>query len=179
MGSLPKKFLHKQILIACDNEIQDHGPVDTVPFDLQLAGIGAVRIYAFTLTSPPGGRPTDEYKIQMIVPGQSRGSRGALDMSGEGFTLLLGWSQEEEVFALWDAYAYSSFAFSRNLQVKGATLWVAKAVGVATGERHLRGGAGVETVVAARPDWLTRAIIVRIEQSSNRLQMRDLTRDRH
>ena len=38
-----------------------------------------LRIYVFNCTCPPGGRALDEYKIQMIIEGQSRGERGHIN----------------------------------------------------------------------------------------------------
>jgi hypothetical protein len=166
--AVPKPTIHTHILRALGNAAEEHGDLDEVPFRVRLHGLGDFDLYTFTLTSPPGGRPVGEYKVQLIVPGQARGQRGQLDFAPGVFTILVGWSPDEDVFVLWDAYAHSSFAYSQNLQVKGETIWSAQAKGVSAHKRLLR-GRGVETVVACRSERLLEGIRNRISLSAHRL----------
>lgn len=169
MPSLPKRTLHLRVLEAAGTSVQESSDLTTVPFVVCLKRLGAVSFYAFTLTAPPGGRPLGEYKIQLILPGQARGQRGSLTVDPDAFAVIAGWSEEEGVFALWDAYAYPSFAYSRNLQVKGETVWRAQALGVSWCNRELRRSQGVETVVACRKDRLLDGLRDRMLHSARRL----------
>jgi len=169
MQSIPKATLHERILASVNNEIVEHSSLDKVPFTVHLTNLGNLAFYAFTLTSPPGGRPTGEYKIQLIVPEQQRGKRGHLYLADGAFTILAGWSRDENVFSLWDAYAHESFAYSQNLQVKGNCVWLAQTNGISTCERRLRRGRGVETVVVCRADRFIEGIRARIHFSAHRL----------
>src|SRR6266699_2182582 len=98
MPSIPKAILHTKLLAAAGKEVEKYGLLDDVPFNISLTGLGNLAFYAFTLTSPTGGRPTGEYKIQLIVPGQKRESRGHLYLVPGLFTIIAGWSQDEDVF---------------------------------------------------------------------------------
>ena len=169
MGALPKKAIHTEILQAAGRSAEAHGPLDEVPFRLRLVGFGDLAFYVFTLTSPPGGRPVGEYKIQLILPGQPRGARGQLDFLTGAFTALVGWSAEDEVFVLWDAYAHETFSYSQNLQVKGECVWTAQALGLSTCERRLRGKEGVEVTVVCRGDHFLDGIRYRVRLSAHRL----------
>ena len=51
-----------------------------------------LRIYVFNCTCPPGGRALDEYKIQMIIEGQSRGERGHINMNDGRIPLIMGYA---------------------------------------------------------------------------------------
>jgi hypothetical protein len=126
----------------------------------------------YNATRPPGGRPLGEHKVQLIVPGQSRGQRGSFDNDGGRIVLLVGYAAEEDVFVLWDAGLYSDFAWSRNVQVKGRTIIDATAGKIATQERQLRpatGKSAVETVLAVKARNLAEAIERRMELTRQRL----------
>jgi len=132
----------------------------------------SARVYLYNATSPPGGRPAGEHKIQLIVPNQARGERGSFDDSGGRTVLLVGYVPVEEVFVLWDAGLYVDFAYSRNVQVKAETVLTAYAVGIGMQERTLRPAQGLtvrETVVAASADHLARAVAMRIDLTRHRL----------
>jgi hypothetical protein len=169
MRPIPKATLHARILASANNEVENYSPLDKVPFNVHLTTLGNLSFYAFTLTSPPGGRPTGEYKIQLIVPEQKRGERGHLYQADGAFTILAGWSRDENIFSLWDAYAHETFAYSQNLQVKGNCVWLAQTNGISTCKRQLRGGRGVETVVVCRADRFIEGIRARIHFSAHRL----------
>lgn len=133
------------------------------PYPLKL------RVYLYNCTNPPGGRALDEYKIQLIVPDQQRGSRGNFDYSGSRMALLAAYvclSDEIEngVFVLWDAMKHKNFSYSANIQVKAETIIEALCIPVATG---LRGNN--EIVIATRPQHLLKAIEKRMD-----LMIRDI-----
>lgn len=170
MPALSQAHLHKKILEAlAADQISEQGDMDAVPFMLKIDGMGTVAFYAFTLTSPPGGRPTGEYKIQLMLPKQPRGQRGQISPPPGTFGIVVGYAPNEAVFTLWDAYAHQSFAYSQNLQVPGEAVWLTQVSGIHTCERHLRGGRGVETVVVCRADHLLEGIEARLTFSAQRL----------
>ncbi len=169
MPAIPKSTLHARILAAANKEVEKYSSLDEIPFKIHLTSLGNLAFYMFTLTSPPGGRPIGEYKIQLIAPGQQRGERGHLYLAPGLFTVIAGWSQDEDVFSFWDAYAHQSFAYSQNLQVKGNCIWLAHANGISTYERSLHQGKGVETVVACRADRFVEGIRTRMHFSAQRL----------
>ena len=169
MGAISKQKIHSEIVTAVGSNAELCSPLDEVPFKMSLIGFGTLAFYAFTMTSPVGGRPTGEYKIQLIAPGQKRGTRGQFDFPSGTFTILIGWSLEERVFAMWDAYAHESFSYSRNLQVKGESVWLAQANGLSISERHLRDGKGAETIVVCRDNYLLSGINDRVRLSAKRL----------
>ena len=80
-----------------------------------------LRIYVFNCTCPPGGRALDEYKIQMIIEGQSRGERGHINMNDGRIPLIMGYAcpfddDKDGVYIIWDTNFHMEFAYSANLQ---------------------------------------------------------------
>lgn len=175
MTAIPKADLHKKIITSVKTEVGDYDSLDDVPFKIHLTNWGSFAFYAFTLTSPPGGRPTGEYKIQLIAPGYQRGQRGNLRLDANLFSIILGWSPDEDIFVLWDAYAHESFAYSQNLQVKGSCIWRAQANGISTCERHLRKGRGIETVIACKADHFLEGLQKRIHYSAHRISTESIS----
>ena len=117
--------------------------VDLVPRRLRL------RVYIWNCTNPPGGRALDEYKFQIILPGQLPRERGQLDYS-DGRTPIIG--------ALWDADKHEDFAYSASMQVKADTIISALCAKVAEGTRN-----NEERIVCARPEYVYEAILRRFE----------------
>jgi hypothetical protein len=116
-----------------------------------------LRVYLFNATNPPGGRVTAEHKIQLRVPGQARDQRGNFDFSDERNVIMAGYSDDDDVFVLWDSSLHHDFTWSKNVQVKTATVDEARAgPSVATQQRRVR--LGDEIVLAARPQFLAIAI---------------------
>jgi hypothetical protein len=120
-----------------------------------------VRLYLYNATSPPGGRKLGEHKIQLILPGQARGERGAFDYSEGRVVLLAGYQADVEVFIFWDARYYNNFAYSRNVQVKAETIYVALS-GELGKQRRLIRGQGEEIVITAQKNKLKEAIMLRV-----------------
>ncbi|PCL91876.1 hypothetical protein [Paenibacillus lautus] len=134
------------------------------PYPLRL------RVYLYNCTNPPGGRALDEYKIQVIVPNQGRGTRGNFDYSDGRMALLAAYvSFSDEitngVFVLWDAMKHVDFSYSANIQVKSETIIEALCIPVSKG---IRGND--EVVLAARSQHLLSAIKMRIDLISNDIQ---------
>lgn len=108
----------------------------------------SVRVYIYNATNPPGGRPTPEHKIQLILTGHKKGERANFDWSGVDIALLCGYVVERDVFVFWDASLHIDFPHSKNLQVRTANVLSAAASGVLVSQdRSLR--TGTEVVICA------------------------------
>jgi hypothetical protein len=166
--------LHRRFVVALGDKVERHTNLERKPLELDLAPPlpSRVRVYLFNATRPPGGRPTGEHKVQLIMPGQKRGERGQFDQSDNRIVLLAGYAAEEDVFVLWDAGLYPDFAWSRNVQVKAETLFEATAGKIARQVRRLRPGEGeavAETLLACPASLLAEAIRLRQDLTHARL----------
>ena len=166
--------LHRRFLDALKGAVLSHVELDQKPLEADLAAPlpSRIRLYIFNATRPPGGRPLGEHKVQLIVPGQRRGTRASFDQSDGRIVLLAGYSAEENVFVLWDAGLYTDFAWSRNVQVKAETLIQATAGKIAEQKRRLRpagGNAVTETLLACPPSRLAEALARRIDITRERM----------
>ncbi len=127
-----------------------------IPFEIRL------RVYLYNCTNPPGGRASDEYKSQIIVPGQARGTRGNFVYSEDRIVILGAFAQlttdtDSGVFVFWDPMFHVDFAYSANIQVKSEILIRAFAEPVSFGEKS-----NGETIIACRPENLIDALRARI-----------------
>ncbi len=123
-----------------------------------------VRVYIYNATNPPGGRPTPEHKIQLILPGQRRDERANFDASGVDLVLLCGYVVEHNVFVFWDASLHLNFPHSKNLQVRSENVLDAATAGMLKyQERRLR--SGVEVVICAPPSLVPGAIAERVARA--------------
>lgn len=166
--------LNRRFVAALGAKVERHTNLERKPLELDLAAPlpGRVRVYLFNATRPPGGRPTGEHKVQLIMPGQKRGQRGQFDQSDGRIVLLAGYAAEEDVFVLWDAGLYPNFAWSRNVQVRAETLIEAAAGKIARQARRLRpsdGEATTETLLACPAPLLAEAIRQRQDLTRTRL----------
>lgn len=117
------------------------------PFVLRIQaneGFVRVRVYVWNVTHGGGAaRSADEYRVQ--VTGVSR-----LDTSGVSRTLVLGWWEDGEVFAAWDALKHrGQLGASPSLQVNQDCLRRASLDQVSSQEKGNR-----EIVVAFAPAFL-------------------------
>src|SRR5713101_7909819 len=163
-SNITQKEMHEAFLRALSGSVLSHSNLARKPLeaDLRPPLPHRVRLYLFKATYPPGGRTLGEHKIQLMVPGQQRRQRASFDYSDGRIVLLGGYRSDLEVFILWDADLYADFPFSRNVQVKAETIYVALAGQIGMQERHIR-GKGVETVLTSRADLLHKAILLRME----------------
>ena len=118
------------------------------------------RAYLFNLTNPPGGRAVDEYKAQLILPGQKKREKALLDYSGGRMPILAAYAQEgiDGVFVLWDADMHGKISFSSNIQVKSDAIIMATYKKIVCSKRTNN-----EIIVSARPQYLFEAIKERID----------------
>jgi hypothetical protein len=160
--ALPKSVLAQHVIDALGPDLISHGHVDDGPFRIEVVGLLPLAVYAFTVSDPPGGREPDELKIQLIAPGQERGERGNFEAPDEeSYVILLGYSQDYDVFVMWDAYKHLDFAWSKNCQVRLAPIKDAQISGLGYRDRILRSGMR-ERIIVARPDHLVRALGERV-----------------
>jgi len=123
-----------------------------------------LRIYVFNCTCPPGGRALDEYKIQMIIEGQSRGERGHINTDDGRIPLIMGYAcpfddDKDGVYIIWDTSFHMEFAYSANLQCYLDPMLQALSEDVVT--CYKKGNR--EQIVVARREHLTKAIERRIQ----------------
>ena len=109
-----------------------------------------------------------EHKIQLIVPGQERGTRGNFDISGGRIPLLVGYRSDLRIFMLWDAELYVDFAYSRNVQVMPETVYEAFARGIGRQKRNLWNQLA-EIVITADARHLGQALLERQQETLKRL----------
>lgn len=143
MPALTNATLFAKLRAALPASARFETPANEIrPAVAVIPGFGRVRLYLWTVTpdrSAPGARPPGEFKIQLIVEGQPRGSRGSLELGG-AYTVLLGYSPDFGVFVGWEARIYTDFAYSRNVQVRDGLLSEGRNTGWAVGEpRSLQG----------------------------------------
>lgn len=163
MATLDTPELNRRVIDALGDLVLDVDDPDAAILTLQCAPPlpDRLRIYIFNATNPAGGRPTPEHKIQLMVPGQRRDQRGNFDFSGGHHVLVVGYTEDYDVFILWDAELHKDFAFSKNAQVRTETVETARNDDtVATQARTLK--LGEETVIAAPSNLLVDAITLRV-----------------
>lgn len=167
--SLSAHELHRAFVDALAGRVLWHSHLERKPLELDLSDHlpARVRVYAYTLTDPPGGRPAGEFKIQIIAPGQQKGQRASFDTSDGRFVVLTGYHPGTKTFVLWDALLYPDFPHSRNVQVTDATVYGALASGVSRQERQLR--TGEEIVLAAQGPQLAAALRERFALAVDRM----------
>lgn len=158
---LRKDELNKLFLDGLGDMVAFHSE-DSTPLLVELVAPLSLklRVYLFNCTNPPGGRTLDEYKIQVILPGQKRGERGVLDYSEGYMPVLAAFIPEGEtgVFIIWDADKHEDFSYSANMQVKSDVIINALYTDIASTVRK-----NGEVILAVRPKFLYAAIKRRLE----------------
>jgi len=167
--TLSKEQLHQKLLLALDDAVVDYSDTSQKPLEITLDHPlpPKVRVYMYNVTSPEGDRPDDEYKAQLIAPGQDSDERGSFDFSDDWFVLLIGYERNQEVFVLWDGYLHPDFSFSKTVYVKQ---WaIRKAVRGELGQQTRNLQTGEEVVITANSENLNEAIRLRTSLSSSSL----------
>ena len=159
---LRKQKLNRLFIDGLGDRVQFHNDEDSVPLliDLKPPYSLKLRVYLFNCTNPPGGRALDEYKVQVILPGQVRGRRASLDFSEGRMPILAAYVNEGNngVFVMWDANKHDGFAYSTNMQVKAEIIIKAFCSPLALSKRKNN-----EIIIACRPQYIYEAICRRIE----------------
>jgi putative restriction endonuclease len=155
MPSLPQAVLYRKLIGALPGRTTVvSAPEEVRPLIAEIPGFGRLRAYLWTLThiGIHPGRKADEFKIELILPKQSRDTRGSLDLDDSAFTLLLGYSPDYGVFAAWDPRHHEHFGYSSHVQIRENVLVEAHASGWAVAPR--RTTQGQEVTVAFAPSNL-------------------------
>lgn len=156
-----KKLLNTIFVKGLGDHVVWHSDISSTPLlvDLQPRNL-RLRVYLWNCTNPPGGRALDEYKVQVILPGQQRGKRGQLDYSNGRIPIIgaLVRYGEDFSFAFWDADKHSDFAYSGNMQVKADVIVESLCSKVSETVRTNN-----ERIVCAQPQYLYNAIIRRMD----------------
>lgn len=162
LNSLAIKKIHEMILESLSNKIESNSNISHKPLVIQLKNPTPYkfRIYAFNCNNPPGGRPLGEFKIVLNV-GQEYRERGNFDDSEGCIPIVLGYVNSHEVYVIWDAKKHVNFAYNKNLQVKSVTILEALANKISYQKRNTQ--KGIETVIAARKNYLYEALIKRMD----------------
>jgi putative restriction endonuclease len=127
------------------------GPVDgdDRPVLLELtdgAQIWRLRAFCWNVTHGGGTRSDQEYRVQTTRP------RQVPFYVPEMTTLLLGYDNDRDVFAAWNAERHPNPSTSSSLQVMGSALETAQESGFVAYPRELSDST-VELVVAFRPEF--------------------------
>lgn len=169
---LGKLKLNQLFVDSLGDAVFQTGDLNDKPFllDLRKPYPLKLRVYLYNCTNPPGGRALNEYKMQVIVPNQKRGTRGSFDYSAGRLAVLAAYTRFSEniqdgVFIIWDATKHKDFSYSANFQVKAETIIEALCTPVSIGIRNNN-----EIVLAARPQHLLSAIEMRIDIMSREIQ---------
>lgn len=122
-----------------------------------------LKAYIFNCTAPPGGRSIDEFKVQMILDGQKRGSRGKFDTSDGKTSLIVGYAnpffdQSSGLWVLFELDKHMEFAYSANIQVYLRQLLHALEEDVYVCKKHNK-----ETLVISQRKYLLPALQKRFD----------------
>lgn len=153
MPALPQHVLKAKLAAALPKGTAFLTGDETRPAMATIPGFGTARFYLWTVTHVASSdRPADEFKIQLILPGQPRKKRGSLvyDAVDAVPTFLLGYSPDFGVFVAWEARFHADFSFSKAVQVQEGLLSEARRTGWAVASpRSVRRGGGDEEVRVA------------------------------
>lgn len=158
---LSKKALNTIFIKGLGDHVSWHSSISDFPVLIDLTPRKLrLRVYLWNCTNPAGGRALDEYKTQVILPGQKSGERKALDYS-DGRTPIIGAlvrDRDDNIFTFWDAYKHDDFSYSANMQVKAEVIVEAMCRNVAETTRKNN-----ERIVCSRPEFLYDAILRRMD----------------
>ena len=177
MPALTNHSLYRRLRAALPKGTEFHTKVDVIhPAEFTVPGFGRVRAYLFTVTpdrSVPGARPAGEFKLQLIIGGQVRGSRGSLNLKG-AYTSLLGFSPDFGVFVGWEASLYLDFSYSANVQVREPLLAEARDNGWAIAPpRSIKGATEIRVAFSAG----NLLPFLRANREADRRELKDVWRE--
>jgi putative restriction endonuclease len=149
MPALPQHVLKAKLAAALPKGTAFLTGDETRPAMATIPGFGTARFYLWTVTHVESSdRPVDEFKIQLILPGQTRDERGSLLYDAVPM-FLLGYSPDFGVFVAWDSRFHADFSFSKAVQVREGLLSEARRTGWAVASpRSVWRGGGDEVRVA-------------------------------
>jgi hypothetical protein len=175
--NLTRGYLHRSLIRAL-RSVTEVVPTEEAilakPLTLELSGSlpPRLRLYAYAATQHSSERQQGTFKAQLTggMPSDVPG-RYVFDRSGGVRPMLVGYHPDLAVFVLWDADLHdqgAGFPFSKSVQAPPSIVWAAAARGIASTTRQLR-SAGEESIVAARADYMVKAVQTRIRLSNDSL----------
>lgn len=131
--SSERKMLQEMLVRDLGDAVSKVSSTDLRPLNITLSKpvIISLTVYIFPNTNPPGGRAQDEYKFNLTVPGQKHGEKGNFDDS-EGIPLLMSYTEDYDVYIIYNAEMHKNFACNANVQSKQKLLEDALNTHVAT-----------------------------------------------
>lgn len=169
----PRAELHRLFINSLGDAVKVASDVNVRPLEIDLIKPFPVklRVYLFPATNPLGGRALNEYKFNLNVPGQKKGTTGNFDNSDDRIIILaahVGDDKDTGVFILWDAYMHKDFAMNANVQTKEELILQAFASKVAVAKRK-----NGEIMLAARDKYLLDAIKQRLNLFCQEVNLED------
>jgi putative restriction endonuclease len=128
------------------------------PASLEIVGkddTATLRVFSWNVTSGGRGRAADEYRVQTTRPGGV-----PLFQPGAHINLVLGFDEDRDLFAAWDAEKHPNPGGSSSLQVPLDLLEAAASSGFESRARPLSGDE-TEVVVAFRPELIGEYLEIR------------------
>lgn len=120
----------------------------------------SVTLYGFNCYISTGSRPSDEYKINIHLPGQKPRTRCNLNYDSD-FVVLFGYVKDYDVFVLWDAYKHHNFTYKSNIQVKFKTILDSSITPVSYQDRDTK--EGFERIICCKSYNLMDGLIKRYQ----------------
>ncbi|BCJ69670.1 hypothetical protein [Polymorphospora rubra] len=178
-GNPTSSYLHRVLIRALGpavTKLPSNEALRAKPLvvDLALPLPSRLRIYLYGATQHPSERQQGTFKIQLTVgvprDGQPANSKNLyFDRSDDIRPILAGYQPDQKLFILWDADLHDvadGFPYSKNVQAPPDLVWHAVARGLAQDTRRLKRPPVTESIVAARPRQLAKALQVRIRLSN-------------
>ena len=154
-----RKILQDYFIECISENVTFHSETGFRPVELDIENgdlISKYRLYIFPATNPPGGRSLDEYKFNLNVPGQVRGTKGNFDWSEDRIVLLVAYVKDIDVFVFFDPHKHEDFAWNSNVQMKVEVF--AEALGKGIGKYKKKNG---ETIYACKSGKVLECIEIR------------------
>ena len=113
------------------------------------------------------------YKLQLRLPGQSRGDLGRYALSEREYPILASYVRDRDVFILWDAYMHQGKRYAFTLTVPEEPIIQALGGDIIVRARH--GHDGIEDLVICHSSRLESALQVRWQTTLERLSSEHVT----
>jgi len=128
-----KIVLQKKFLDDLGAIVESHSNIKEWPLIVSISDPIPLTfaLYIYENKNPAGGRPNKEYKFNLYVPFQKRGEDSSFDYS-EGLPLVVSYTEEYDVYILYDPEKHPKFRWCANVQSRIDTILDACCDGLAT-----------------------------------------------
>lgn len=111
-----RERIHQKFIDALGDAVIEHTPVNERPLGVTLCKPFSVtlevHLFPNTVSS---GRSSGEYKFCLSIPGQKPGEKASFPCE-LGIPFLVSYTEEYDIFIIYDAYKHFSFYCSTNIQ---------------------------------------------------------------